>query len=231
MRLINLTAFVFTGMMFTINSAQGIYLDSLIFDMEPQRDFISISVRNDTNRSNFYSASAFRIDKPGDGNENRVRDNEMEVIWSPLNFTNQAGKVSVFKFFYRGPKDNKERYYRMIFKESPVSLIPYKNREKITDAVPIVNISVILIVRPRKAHIEYVLDSQAGVLDNTGNSFFKVIIQKGCNGDDESSTQFYMLPGESYQSESVRAKNKMFIVALGKYIPVGESCPEKAVLK
>ncbi|WP_228738209.1 hypothetical protein, partial [Klebsiella michiganensis] len=22
--------------------------------------------------------------------------------------------------------------------------------------------------------------------------------QKGCNGDDESSTQFYMLPGESW---------------------------------
>lgn len=70
----------------------------------------------------------------------------------------------------------------------------------------------------------HAIDERNGVIKNTGNTFFRVIIQKGCNGDDESSEQFYMLPGESYQSAAVRGENKKFIVALGKYIPLGEMC-------
>lgn len=55
--------------------------------------------------------------------------------------------------------------------------------------------STILIVRPRKTRFQYEINEATGTIKNTGNTYFRVILQKGCNGDDESSTQFYMLPG------------------------------------
>lgn len=80
------------------------------------------------------------------------------------------------------------------------------------------------MVRPRTLHFSYRLDEQNGTLQNNGNTFFRVIIQKGCNGDDESSTQFYMLPGETYKNKSLSAKNKKYLVAMEKYIKLGKRC-------
>lgn len=65
------------------------------------------------------------------------------------------------------------------------------------DVVPSVSMSTILIVRPRKTQFKYEINEETGTIKNTGNTFFRVVIQKGCNGDDESSTQFYMLPGKA----------------------------------
>ncbi|PNS12783.1 fimbrial protein [Mixta theicola] len=217
--------------MLTIKPAWSLYLNSLVFDIEPEKQFISIPVFNDTSRTNLYSVSAYRIDKPGNGNENRIQVDEMEVIWSPLSLTNTPGGVDSFKVFYRGPKDNNERYYRIVFKESAMMLIPFRKNEKATEIVPIVTMSAILVVRPGETHIRYSLDADKGSLKNTGNTFFRVIIQQGCNGDDESSTQFHMLPGETYQSESVRAENKIFIVALGKYFAVENGCTKASTTK
>ncbi|MGM1328791.1 molecular chaperone, partial [Klebsiella michiganensis] len=50
------------------------------------------------------------------------------------------------------------------------------------------------------------------------------ILQKGCNGDDESSTQFYMLPGESWTGPEAKNSNRKYIVALGRYHQLGEGC-------
>lgn len=35
-----------------------------------------------------------------------------------------------FKLYYRGPKDDVERYYRVIFKETPVTVFPASGSEK-----------------------------------------------------------------------------------------------------
>ena len=35
-----------------------------------------------------------------------------------------------FKIFYRGPQDDKERYYRVQFTEMPITLFPERNRGK-----------------------------------------------------------------------------------------------------
>jgi len=223
LRVIKFVGLLF-GLMLVVQPVRAIYLNSLIYDIESDKQFLSIPVVNDTSRSNLYTVSAFRIDKPGEGGENRIRGSEMDVIWSPLSITIPAGGKDFFKVFYRGPKDNQERYFRIVFRESPITIIPFRNDEKATDVVPMVTMSAILIVRPRNTNLMHAIDERNGVIKNTGNTFFRVIIQKGCNGDDESSEQFYMLPGESYQSAAVRGENKKFIVALGKYIPLGEMC-------
>lgn len=204
--------------------AGAVYFNSLVFDMQPDEKFISRPMVNDTSRTNLYTVSAYKIDKPGKHGENRIDGGEMEVVYSPLKFTVQPDGKEYFKLYYRGPQDDIERYYRVVFKESPIQIFPFRNQNQNTDIIPVVSMSTFLVVRPRKAKLEFKIDEANGTIRNTGNTFFRVIIQKGCNGDDESSTQFYMLPGEEYRSPIAKANNKKFIVAMGRYQNLGEGC-------
>lgn len=72
--------------------------------------------------------------------------------------------------------------------------------------------------------LSYDVDEQQGIIYNRGNTYFRVIIHNGCDGDDESSTQFYMLPGERYSGPAVKGNNRKFIVATRRYIPLGQAC-------
>lgn len=63
--------------------------------------------------------------------------------------------------------------------------------QKKLNIVPSVSMSTILIVRPRKTRFQYEINEATGTIKNTGNTYFRVILQKGCNGDDESSTVLY----------------------------------------
>lgn len=202
----------------------AVYFNSIIYDMDASKDFIARPVINDTNKTNLYTLSAYKISRPGNGLEPPVNDITRDLVWSPLKFTVQPNGREYFKLYYRGPKDEVERYYRVVFRETPVTLFPWRAEQKRMDFIPVVSMSTLLIVRPRKTHLRYEVDEQSGIIKNTGNTFFRVILQKGCNGDDESSTQFYMLPGESWKGTEAKSGNKKFIVALGKYHHLGSGC-------
>lgn len=205
-------------------AAYAVYFNSIIYDMDDSKDFIARSVINDTKKTNLYTLSAYKISRPGNGLEPPVNNIARDLVWSPLKFTVQPNGREYFKLYYRGPKDDVERYYRVIFRETPVTLFPWRAEQKKMDFIPVVSMSTILIVRPRKTHLRYEIDEQSGTIKNTGNTFFRVILQKGCNGDDESSTQFYMLPGEIWKGAEAKSGNKKFIVALGKYHHLGSGC-------
>jgi P pilus assembly chaperone PapD len=220
-----LTLFYFAGsLLLTAWPAAAIYLNTTVYSVEARDAFLSIPVVNNTSMANIYSVHAFKIDKPGVGGETRLREKEKDVIWSPLNITILPGGKDYFKIFYRGPKDSQERYFRIIFREVPVTIVPFKNNARATEVVSTISMSALLIVRPRNTVLKYSYDEKLGVLKNIGNTFFRVIIHKGCAGDDESSHQFYMLPDEHYASASLKGMNRKFIVAEGKYIPLGTAC-------
>lgn len=204
--------------------ANAMYFNSIIYDMDASKDFISRPVINDTNKTNLYTLSAYKISRPGNGLELAENDITKDLIWSPLKLTIQPNGREYFKLYYRGPKDDVERYYRVVFRETPVTLFPWRAERKKIDVIPSVSMSTILIVRPRNAHLSYEIDEQNGIIKNTGNTYFRVILQQGCDGNDESSTQFYMLPGEIWKGTEALSNNKKYIVALGKYHHLGNGC-------
>ena len=204
--------------------ASAVYFTSIVYDMDASREFIARPIWNDTPRSNLYTISAYQIARPGAGDEAPVIGANKDLVWSPLKFTVQAKGQEYFKLYYRGPKDDVERYYRVVFKETPVTLFPWKAEEKRLDVIPVVAMSTLLVVRPRQTRLKYEVDEAKGIIRNTGNTFFRVILQKGCSGDDESSTQFYMLPGESWQGPEAKGGNKKYVVALSRYHRLGSGC-------
>ncbi len=207
-----------------IQPASAVYFDSIIYDMDASKDFISRPLVNDTSSNNLYTISAYKIARPGNGNERPVPGQDKDLVWSPLQFTVQANGQEYFKLYYRGPGDDIERYYRVIFKETPVTVFPWRMEQKKLNIVPSVSMSTILIVRPRKTRFQYEINEATGTIKNTGNTYFRVILQKGCNGDDESSTQFYMLPGDSWTGPEAKNGNRKYIVALGRYHKLGDGC-------
>ncbi|CDL12708.1 Fimbria adhesin EcpD [Klebsiella pneumoniae] len=207
-----------------IQPASAVYFDSIIYDMDASKDFISRPLVNDTSSNNLYTISAYKIARPGNGNERPVPGQDKDLVWSPLQFTVQANGQEYFKLYYRGPGDDIERYYRVIFKETPVTVFPWRMEQKKLNIVPSVSMSTILIVRPRKTRFQYEINEATGTIKNTGNTYFRVILQKGCNGDDESSTQFYMLPGDSWTGPEAKNSNRKYIVALGRYHKLGDGC-------
>ena len=138
-----------------IQPASAVYFDSIIYDMDASKDFISRPLVNDTKSTNLYTISAYKISRPGNGNERPVPGQDKDLVWSPLQFTVQAKGQEYFKLYYRGPKDDVERYYRVIFKETPVTVFPWRQDQKKLNVVPSVSMSTILIVRPRNTRFQY----------------------------------------------------------------------------
>lgn len=204
--------------------AGAVYLSSLVYDMSPDAHFVSRSLTNDTGRTNLYTLSVYQIDRPGKGGEHVLRLADKEVLYSPLKFTLADGKKEYFRLHYRGPQDDRERYYRVTFREAPVRLFPLRDQQKHLDILPVTALSSVLIVRPRDMRFAYTVDESTGIIRNTGNTYFRVIIHQGCKGNDEQATQFYMLPGEEYRDPAVSTKNKKFLVGPGGYVRLGGGC-------
>lgn len=205
-------------------SAQAVYLESTIYELPADKSFISKRIYNDTQKQNLYSITAVKIDKPGPGGEKRSEITEGELLFTPLNFTLAPQGSEFFKLFYRGPQDDRERYYRIQFREMPVTLFADRGKGRESIAAPAIAMDTIFVVRPRKIILNYTLDETQGVLKNTGNTFFKIIVHNGCRSTDDEATVRYVLPGQIWRSQELKANNKKFIVALQKYIPVGLGC-------
>lgn len=216
-------AILLSGLLLS-SQAMAVYLDSMIHEVPPEKRFIATEISNNTGISNLYTLTAYKIERPGGRNERVSTTESKEILYTPLKSVINAGSSEYFKIFYRGPEDNVERYYRLIVKESPMGLFDIaRNRSKIA-VLPVTSISTFLIVRPAKMNFGYQVDEVKGTVKNTGNTFFRIIIQQGCDGKDEDSLQLNILPGETYRNPKVSPKNKKYIVFNGKYIRLGGGC-------
>ncbi len=90
----------------------------------------------------------------------------------------QAGESEYFKFYYHGPRDNRERYYRVSFREVPTRNLTKRSPtggEVSTE--PVVVMDTILVVRPRQVQFKWFFDQVTGTVSNTGNTWFKLLIK------------------------------------------------------
>ncbi|MFI8417066.1 fimbrial protein [Serratia sp. NPDC078593] len=203
--------------------AQAIYLSSSVFTLESDQTFFSRQFVNNTKNTNLYVISAYRIDQPGRDEQPRPLE-EGEILYTPLRKILEPGAWEYFKIFYRGPADDRERYYRIVIKEIPANAMAMPSHSKAPLVSPIVALDTIFVVRPRQMRFTYHYDPQAGVLKNTGNTYFRVMIHPSCDAQDDSAKVFNLLPGESYRGADLRGQQRKFIIGFNKYLRLGEQC-------
>lgn len=208
--------------------AQALYVSDDVFVVEADKPYISRQFYNDSKSTNMYLINMYQIDRPGKTETARpIPDGE--VMYSPLQMLVNAGQFEYFKIFYRGPSDDQERYYRMVIREVPLSAIKDEAAVKDSMVSTIVALDTYAVVRPRQQKFEYAYDERAGTLKNTGNTFFRVLINRGCNtSDDDQAVVFDLLPQDTVEHELLRGNNQKYIVAFGNFKRLGTQCFDEA---
>lgn len=216
------------GLLVLASPARAIYLSSSVFTLESDRTFFSRQFVNNTKNTNLYVISAYRINKPGIDERPLPLENG-EILYTPLKKMLESGGWEYFKIIYRGPSDDRERYYRIVIKEIPAKGIALSNQSKMPLVSPIVALDTIMVIRPRQMRFTYHYDRHAGVLKNTGNTYFRVMIHQSCDAEDDTAKVFNLLPGESYSGADLRGQHRKFIIAFNQYTRLGEQCFEQNV--
>lgn len=212
-------------------TAHALYVSDDVFIIEADKPFLSRQFYNDSQSTNMYLISMYQIDRPGKLEQAKpIPDGE--VMYSPLQMVVNAGQAEYFKIFYRGPQDEQERYYRMVIREVPINAVKDGQNSKESMVSTVVALDTYLVIRPRKQKFDYAYDPSIGMLKNTGNTFFRVLINKGCSADnDDNAIVFNLLPNEASQHPLLKGEHQKYIVAFDKYIRVGTQCFDAETLQ
>ena len=184
-------------------------------------------VINNNKSARLYRVSIVAIDRPG-GKEVRSRPADGELLFAPRQLTLQAGESEYFKFYYHGPKDDRERYYRVSFREIPTRNYVMRNQSGTEVSMdPVVVMDTILVVRPREVRFKWAYDRAAGTVSNTGNTWFKLLIKPGCDTTEEEGDAWYLRPGDVVRQATLRQPGNHYIIYNDKFIKMTKDCPVK----
>ncbi|MFL7885799.1 hypothetical protein AAD041_20770, partial [Proteus mirabilis] len=117
--------------------------------IETDNDLLTKEIKNTVASARLVNLSVQKISSPmGDGVEIPLESNN-EILSTPSNLILPSNASDIFKIIYDGPKDDKERYYRLNWTDDPVSENNITNSSKSAKATTSATISTILVVAPR----------------------------------------------------------------------------------
>lgn len=222
-----LRAVIFLLALWLPAAVQAISIGNMTFSLASDAEFAAKRVVNNNQSARLYRVSVTAIDRPG-GKEVRSRPADGELLFAPRQLTLQAGESEYFKFYYHGPKDNRERYYRVSFREIPTRNYVMRNKSGTEVSMdPVVVMDTILVVRPREVQFKWAYDRAAGTVSNTGNTWFKLLIKPGCDTTEEEGDAWYLRPGDVVRKASLRQPGNHYIIYNDKFIKMTKDCPVK----
>mgnify|MGYP000673159285 FL=1 len=205
-------ALLTVGCLLAAPLAQAISVGNLTFSLPAEADFASKRVVNNNKSARLYRIAVSAIDRPG-GSEVRSRPVDGELLFAPRQLVLQAGESEYFKFYYHGPRDNRERYYRVSFREIPTRNLTRRSPTGGEVSMePVVVMDTILVVRPREVQFKWSFDKVAGTVSNTGNTWFKLLIKPGCDSTEEEGDAWYLRPGDVVRQPALRQPGNHYLV-------------------
>ena len=220
-------ALLTVGCLLAAPLAQAISVGNLTFSLPAEADFASKRVVNNNKSARLYRIAVSAIDRPG-GSEVRSGPVEGELLFAPRQLALLAGESEYFKFYYHGPRDNRERYYRVSFREIPTRNLTRRSPTGGEVSMePVVVMDTILVVRPREVQFKWSFDKVAGTVSNTGNTWFKLLIKPGCDSTEEEGDAWYLRPGDVVRQPALRQPGNHYLVYNDKFIKISDTCPLK----
>ncbi|WP_075180398.1 hypothetical protein [Pantoea sp. 1.19] len=204
--------------------ASAIAVGSLTFSLSADLPFVAKKVLNNNREARLYRVTLTAIDRPGE-REVRRRPADGELLFSPRQLTLTAGDSDYFKFWYHGPQDDRERYYRIAFHEIPTGNQTVRRRGAgAVSMEPVVIIETILVVRPRRVSFAWAYDPASGSVSNTGNTWFTLLIKPGCTTSEEQGDARYLRPGDTVRQPALRAPGHHTLVYNDRFIALSDAC-------
>lgn len=193
--------------------------------MEPSSDLIARTIINNDRLPKVYEVKVQKISDPtAKGYPLAMLPGEL--LYTPKRFVLHEGQRQNVKLYYKGAKDDQERYYRVFFVESPAAQLEKKPPVDRKGTLELnIEVQSILVVRPRQEKFNYELDESAGTIRNTGNTFFEFIVKQGCDEPDSTADTKYLLPGETwYNTKIAQSGNQKLIVYDRRFMTIGQAC-------
>lgn len=170
---------------------------------------ISKEIKNSTNTGRLINIRVERITNPLEGGRIIPMESKNELLLTPGSLLLPANSNETIRFFYNGPTDKKERYYRILWSDQSLSEGKRSNAKRHAVATASALISSILVVAPRKANYEYKYST--GKITNPGNATLRIIAYGPClkPTDGESCKEnYYLMPGKSRTFTRVNVADK-----------------------
>ncbi|MFB0725391.1 hypothetical protein ACEU6F_22210 [Aeromonas salmonicida] len=153
-------------------------------------------IENNSDQARLVTVSIARISTPEEGGQVIPMEVEGELLLTPSRLVLPANSKNNIRFFYHGPQDSTERYYRITWHDTALSLDEQRNESRQAVATTSAKIGTILVVTPRQGNFNYVLEN--GELTNLGNASYRVVAYGVCRDDPAKQCRetYYDLPGK-----------------------------------
>lgn len=180
-------------------SSWAINVGDITSIMAPEETSLSKEIMNTTDSARYVNVSVSQLSSPlADGVELKSVDGG-DVLSTPANRILPGQAKDIFRFLYKGPQDDIERYYRLVWTDEPVTENAETKAKKTATATASAQIGTILVVAPRKENFNYHRSSD--VIENTGNASFRVIAYGACKDKLQDKghgcrERYYVLPGK-----------------------------------
>ncbi|MDM7368439.1 hypothetical protein [Klebsiella pneumoniae] len=173
--------------LFTVTpSSHAINVGDVTSIMGPDASTLAKEIINTTDTARYVSVSVERISSPMAGGTVIPMANRSELLSTPASLILPGNAKENFRFFYKGPQDNQERYYRISWTDEPVTEFEASKKKK---------------------------QGEATTSANTGNASFRVISYGPCRDKAKDEGQgcrerYYVMPGVSVKIKHTDLTNK-----------------------
>lgn len=167
---------------------------------------ISKEIENNSDQARLITVSVSRISSPEE-NGVEIPMTDGELLLSPARMMLPAKAKNNVRFFYKGPADDQERYYRITWLDTALSVDEQREKRRQAVATTSAQIGTILVVTPRQSHFDYALKS--GTLINKGNASYKIVAYGVCRNkaNEQCKETYYDLPGKQRKFKQVDIDN------------------------
>lgn len=192
--------------------------------MNSDSSVLSKEIKNTTDSGRLINIHMERLSSPLDGGNVIAMESQDEVLLTPASLLLPAKSSDVIRFFYKGPTDDKERYYRIVWFDQALSDAQRNGAARSAVATASARIGTILVVAPRKVNYRYQYAN--GTLMNSGNATLRILAYGPClkaADGKECKENYYLMPGKERRFTRVNVADKKGRVALWQgeqFVPV-----------
>ncbi|ENJ4070681.1 hypothetical protein AB1D50_004449 [Enterobacter hormaechei] len=204
--------------------AQALDVGDISSFMNSSSSSLSKTIKNSTDSGRLINIHLERLSSPLDDGKIIPMGKPDEVLLTPASLLLPAQASDVIRFFYKGPSDDKERYYRIVWFDQALSDLQRDKANRSAVATASARIGTILVVAPRQ--VNYRFQYANDELINSGNATLRILAYGPCiraADGKECKENYYLMPGKSRRFTRVNIADKKGRVALWQgeqFVPV-----------
>ena len=167
---------------------------------------VAKQIENGSDQARLVTISVTRITSPEEGGQEIPMEVSGELMLSPSRLMLPANAKNNVRFFYKGPQDDKERYYRIRWLDTALSADDQRSERRQAVATTSAQIGTILVVTPRQQRFSY--DLKGDTLTNKGNASYRTVAYGPClKGEELCKETYYDLPGKQRRFKQVNMRD------------------------